>query len=90
MVMGGELEYHGVVDCLEYFVSALPHSVDKSYRKHTLINELISLAEIVAEGNVASPLAIDYAQRIVSCKQKILDGWGSNSHLDQGEPESVG
>jgi hypothetical protein len=84
-VLEGELEYHGVVDYLEYFTSALPDAVDVSFRKHILIDKLISVAESVVKSGSASPLAIDYAKRIVTLKKEILEGWSLNSHLDQEE-----
>ena len=84
-VLEGELEYHGVVDYLEYFVSALPNVIDVNFRKHTLVDKLISTAEAVAESDAVSPLAIDYARRVLTFKKEILEGWNLNSHLDQDE-----
>ena len=85
MVLEGGLEYHGVVDCLEYFTSALSSAVDVSFRKRISINKFISTAETVAESDSVSPLVLAYAKRIVASKKEILEGWNVNSHLDQEE-----
>lgn len=87
MVLEGELEYHGVVDYLEYFISALPHAVDVSYRKYISIDDFVSTAQVVVESDSASPMVLDYAKRIVSLKKEILEGWNLNSNLDSDETQ---
>lgn len=89
MVLEGDLEYHGVVDCLEYFTSALSSAVDIDCRERISLSKFMSAAEAVIKNGSASPLAIEYANRVITLKKEILEAWNLNSHLDQGEPESA-
>ena len=57
--------------CIPYFLSALPHVVDETWRKRTKFPRLFELLE---EPSLTGP-ALEFAQTLQSHRQEIEDKW---------------
>lgn len=84
-VIDGKIPYHGVIECIGYFTSALEYAVDASLRMDISIDRLIQSAEAAIDDQSLLPLNVDYAKEIIKRKSEILENWNKNSHLDKGD-----
>src|SRR5690606_1583393 len=81
-VLQGEHAYHGVADCVEYFISALGYATKLSFRKHIAVYELIQNVNGVLDGSKASDISLELARKIKSKEEDLWMNWNKNSHLD--------
>lgn len=77
-----QFNYCGCVDCLPYFISALPFVTHAKHRRRAKLNELMELSEKIGKNQDAAPLAMEFAQNIQANREQIEENWAINSHLD--------
>ncbi len=80
-------EYQGCLDCVPYFVSALPRVTIVRHRKRCKLQQLMEQANEVLELEDARPYALDFARQLKDREQAIFDNWAVNSHLDESSDD---
>lgn len=75
-------EYHGYVDCMDYFVSILPFVTYSKSRKRMRWNELYEEVDAVLSNENSPELASRFARQLLDRKDEILDAWAINAEID--------
>lgn len=75
-------EYHGYVDCMDYFVSILPFVTYSKSRKRMRWNELYEEVDAVFSNENSPELASRFARQLLDRKDEILDAWAINAEID--------
>lgn len=82
-VLSGKYEYSGVVETVDYFVSALAHSEKTAFRTKKELDDMFVLVNTVLNTKKPSKIAFKLAQDLKGKEQKIVDNWAINAHLDK-------
>ena len=77
--------YYGAIDCLPYFISALPHVDDSGIRSEVDLALMLDLAETVSTQEDGMPQAKKLAREILDHRTEINDAWAVNAHLDSSD-----
>jgi hypothetical protein len=75
--------YYGCLDCLPYFVSALPYMTHANSRRKSKLDEMLGLAETVSQQSDAMPEARGLAVNMMERKAEIEEAWAVNAHIDK-------
>lgn len=81
-VLSGALDYHGCVEAVDYFVSALAHADDPKFRSRERFDKLIALADSVSADAGAPAVARELASKLKARKQELIDHWALHADLD--------
>ncbi len=81
-LLSGKIDYHGCVEAVDYFVTAIAHSDDAYYRDLEDFQQMISLIDKVLADENASEAARELATKLNSRRQEIINNWELHAHLD--------
>jgi len=81
-VLSKRATYHSVIDCVDYFVSALAYADKQKYRKRIKLNEILNVVDDVLAKDTASEIAKEFAQNLKEKEEQIKANWALNAHLD--------
>lgn len=83
-LLTGVNDYHGCVEAVDYFVSALRYATKEMYRELIDLEGFLSLVDKSIEESSASDLALKTARKVKAESQRIRENWAMNAHLDTG------
>lgn len=82
-LFNGEISYHGYIECINYFISILAHSTYQKFRRPKYLINMLTAAESAKENPSLSVDVQEFAKKVCSRKQDILNAWNVNAHLDE-------
>jgi len=82
-LLSGEIGYHGCVEAVDYFVTALVYSDDTFHRRPKKFKQMISLIDEVLADENASEAARELAAKLNARRQEIINNWELHAHLDK-------
>ncbi|MCG8432410.1 MAG: hypothetical protein MJA83_00085 [Gammaproteobacteria bacterium] len=81
-VLKGEIDYNGSLDCIDYFMSALPHANDTFHLKRRRMEELLELVDAVIEHDMITPASKEMSGMLKAREQEIRSIMDNNSSLN--------
>ncbi len=74
-ILQGKKQYHGCVECVDYFVSALAHAANPKTRQRCKLTEMMQQVDEVLAQSDASLLAREFAENLKAHEQQIMSNW---------------
>ncbi len=82
-LLSGKIDYHGCVEAVNYFVTAIAHSDDAYYRDIEDFQQMNSLIDKVLADEDATEVARELATKLNARRQEIINNWELHAHLDK-------